>query len=392
MLKYNARHYDADLKLKVPLLLWLALLFGVRHFFLVALAGLMPSESETTAWVGLQAHYELLACNLPALLVLLATGHRIPDAMPVMRWIWRHGRLLVALSYISTMAGFCLLNRALLANPASDGFGVALFILATDMFMMTAVLRSELLKDLFLEFPDPVQAGAPSPKPVSSVRALAEDLDRQRRAGLLTEPLFAVAPPVAESTPDGAVDESALLQLAAKFEALRQPGSAEAVYRKVLEDNPASGPAWHALGLLAFEAGKPALAVGMLEEAARVDGKEGIYRRNLCEIHRRMGQLEEAIDNGRIACKLCPQDAEAHHYLGLALTNARRFKEAMPLLRKAVELDPRHVHAWNNLAVALHLSGESEGAKQAYRRVLEIMPTHPDAKKNLAMLGRGLAA
>lgn len=368
-------------------MLWLALLYGVRHFFLLAASKLMPLESSEIPWIALQAQPDLLWADLPALLVLLATGHRIPDALRVMRWVWLHGRWILVTAYGLAIALFIGLNLTELTEPRN--MLAATLIVLTDLALIGFLIRSELVKDIFSEFPEltkekPQELPA---KTVSSIRQLAEELDRERRAALLADTVLAND----ETPPFKMMDDAdapQLLALAARHESANRLAEAETVYRALLGKDPASAAAWHALGLLAFQAGKREQGVAMVNEAVKIDGQDGIFRRNLCEMHRRMGQLEEAIKHGRMACRLSPQDAEAHNYLGLALTNAKRYQEAIDSYRKATVIDPGHVKAWNNLGVALQAAGQGAASHAAFSRVLAMDPRNRDAQNNLARLNR----
>ena len=187
-----------------------------------------------------------------------------------------------------------------------------------------------------------------------------------------------------EITPDATPQSG--LETAAVFEAKNQLSEAEWVYRALLARWPDCADAWHAFGLLAYQADKREHGIALVEEAMRLDGKSGMYRRNICEMYRRMGKLQEAIRYGQVACRLSLEDAEAWHYLGLALTNAQHLEEAIAAYRKVVALEPSHVQCWNNLGVALQLAGNRKEAEQAYRNAMKIMPEHEGASRNLQSL------
>jgi tetratricopeptide (TPR) repeat protein len=386
MLKYPARHYDDQLRLKVSPLLWFALVYATRHWFLIAASILMPLETAAMPWVSLQAHMMLAWCSIPGLLVLLASGHRIPDAWLTMRWIWRHGKALLVLSYILTLASFININTALLVSPDAEGFLAALAIILVDAAMIYWLLSSALVTDIFAEFPDASKTLKNGSQPaVSSERLLLQKIQRGHQLTLLNTPVVAKLPHEAVTMPETVLPQ-ALLNTAAIAEAENQPAKAEEIYRTLLTRWPDYADAWHALGLLAYQNGLREHGLALVEEAMRLDGKAGIYRRNACEMYRRMNRLQEAIHYGQLACRLSPHDTEALHYLGLAFTNAGQFEQATETFCKVIALEPEHPQCWNNLGVALQACGRQAEAQQAYSRALKINPAHQGAQKNLQIL------
>jgi Flp pilus assembly protein TadD len=70
----------------------------------------------------------------------------------------------------------------------------------------------------------------------------------------------------------------------------------------------------------------------------------------------------------------------------VALEDAGRAAEAVPLYRGLLEDDPGSALLWTNLGNAEAGRGEAALAEAAYRRALEIDPAHADALNNLAWL------
>ncbi|MFL6200937.1 MAG: tetratricopeptide repeat protein [Thermoanaerobaculia bacterium] len=70
----------------------------------------------------------------------------------------------------------------------------------------------------------------------------------------------------------------------------------------------------------------------------------------------------------------------------VALENAGRAAEAVPLYRNLLEGDPRSPLLWTNLGNAEAGRGEAALAEAAYRRALELDPANADALNNLAWL------
>ena len=153
VLKYSARHYDENLLLKVPPLLWLSILYGVRHFFFAGAAKLMPMDIVTVPWINFQTSAYFMLTDLPAVFVLLAIGHRVPDGLNLMRWIWMHGRWLLISSYMAGIAVFIYVNRDVMADPNSWNFLDGAFVVIIDLAFVGYLLTSELVRDVFKDVP-----------------------------------------------------------------------------------------------------------------------------------------------------------------------------------------------------------------------------------------------
>ncbi|MEW6329982.1 MAG: sulfotransferase [Pseudomonadota bacterium] len=161
---------------------------------------------------------------------------------------------------------------------------------------------------------------------------------------------------------------------------------AEAVLRQIVDSTPDHHPAWHLLGLIAFEVGKLPLSVELIAHAVRLNDAVPLYHRNLGELCRRQGRLDEAVAAGRRATALAPNDIDAHYNLGLALTDKGEWEAAIRAYRRALELNPDHGLSWNNLGAALEKQGDLAGAEAAYARAVALNPAHHEAQNNLGAI------
>jgi tetratricopeptide (TPR) repeat protein len=66
---------------------------------------------------------------------------------------------------------------------------------------------------------------------------------------------------------------------------------------------------------------------------------------------------------------------------GKALVEAKRFKEAMPLLQQAVATDPRNADAYNLMGYSTRKMGDANGSLQYYNQALAIDPKHLGANE-----------
>jgi tetratricopeptide (TPR) repeat protein len=194
---------------------------------------------------------------------------------------------------------------------------------------------------------------------------------------------------------------------------------AEAIYRGLLDTEPANPDALHLLGLIKLERGENDAGARLLEqaiaarpgtavyhgnfgnalvrlgrhdeamshylEAIRLDPAFASGHNNLGNALRTRGQLQEAIGHYERACGLKPDFAEAWNNLGIAMTETRRYGEAIAAFERALVLRPDYPEALNNFGNALHESGASERAIDSFHRALSLAPEDAGAHNNLSI-------
>jgi predicted O-linked N-acetylglucosamine transferase (SPINDLY family) len=194
---------------------------------------------------------------------------------------------------------------------------------------------------------------------------------------------------------------------------------AEAIYRRILGQDPARPDALHLLGAIACQTGHPSAAIDLIGRAIRFAPRVAAYHNDLAEAFHQAGRLTEAIASlgqaieldpnlalahinlGNIfraagrpdeaaaayrrAIALAPGDAQVHNNLGVALHAAGRSDEAVAAYRGAIALAPGAARMHSNLGVALHATGRSDEAIAAYKRALELDATDPRTYSNLGM-------
>jgi tetratricopeptide (TPR) repeat protein len=192
---------------------------------------------------------------------------------------------------------------------------------------------------------------------------------------------------------------------------------AEAIYRRILAQQPANIDALHLLGVIAHQVGRNDDAVDLIQRAialrpdfpqahsnlgnalkdkGRLDDAIAAYRRalaldqNLPETHgnlgnvlKDMGRLDEAIAAYRQAIAQRPAHAAAHSNLGDALRRQGKLDEAIAACRHALDLNPDFPHAATNLGNALRDKGQLDDAIAAYRHAIALRPTYAEANLNL---------
>lgn len=159
-----------------------------------------------------------------------------------------------------------------------------------------------------------------------------------------------------------------------------------------LGQNNAHGPAaddhaaFQKQALFALGQNNLVTAIQCMQQAVQAAPSNPIYRRNLGELLRRIGQLDAAISSHKIAVDLEPDAAENHFHLGLALNDNQQYEAAIIHYRIALSLDSSYGLAWNNLGASLESLGDILGAKAAYKTAIQLNPAHAEAQNNLGAI------
>jgi predicted TPR repeat methyltransferase len=160
--------------------------------------------------------------------------------------------------------------------------------------------------------------------------------------------------------------------------------AAEALYRRVLERDPAHPDALHLLGLIAQAAGDFTSAAAGIRQALALRPNEAVFHYNLANVLHDAGQLEDAIASYRAALALRPQDADTLLNLGNALAAHGDPAAAADSYRTVLRHAPRHLESQVNLGQVLSALGDVDGARAAYQAVVKL-----DAGSVEAHLGLG---
>jgi tetratricopeptide (TPR) repeat protein len=100
----------------------------------------------------------------------------------------------------------------------------------------------------------------------------------------------------------------------------------------------------------------------------------------------RVGDLDAALDECRVALKLQPNNAQALLQLGIVLMAKQDGHAAATALMEAILLNPELTHAHYSLGSVQYSLGNIKAAIHSYRRAIELQPNFPDARYRLALL------
>jgi len=179
---------------------------------------------------------------------------------------------------------------------------------------------------------------------------------------------------------------SKLFSLALRHQHAGQFQQAEQLYRQVLAEDPRNSDALHLLGTLALQAGKPAIAHQLIEQATKVTSNIAEYWLNLGLAQAGLNQLDIALQSINRALQLKPEFADAFYHKANILLKNGRTEEAEESLRQALKLRPKFSAARYKLGTVLLQQGDIEQAEACYREALKHNPKQPNLLVDLGNL------
>src|SRR5260221_6400988 len=160
---------------------------------------------------------------------------------------------------------------------------------------------------------------------------------------------------------------------------------AERLYRLVCDSDPNNARAFHLLGVLAHQLGRP--------NAASLVGRAVLLDPDFAEAHNARGVIlaanglfSDAISCFERAVVLNPGYLEARNNLGRGLRSIGRFDEALTQFELVLKSTPGSPVAHFNLASVFELIGRKSDAEKHYRSAIALRPDFVDAYIHLASL------
>src|SRR5689334_19304818 len=154
---------------------------------------------------------------------------------------------------------------------------------------------------------------------------------------------------------------------------------AEAHYRQILAAIPDHDGALHLLGVIAYQRGRPEIAVQLIETAIERKGSDPSYFVSYGLVLHNLGRLDEAIASYDRALSLQPNHPETLVNRGLALAVLEHFDEALESYDRALAVKPDYVEALNNRGNALQMLGHFAQAVENYDQALALQPDLAEA-------------
>ncbi|HYV39603.1 MAG TPA: tetratricopeptide repeat protein [Gemmataceae bacterium] len=159
---------------------------------------------------------------------------------------------------------------------------------------------------------------------------------------------------------------------------------AEAIYRQILQADPAHADALHCLGVVAYQVGNLSSAIELMRQSVTLAPFNDGFHCNLGLAYQAAGRLDEAIASFQQSVHLRPESAQAHNNLGNALANQGKLEDAAACYLQSMRLQPEAADACNNLAVVRQKQGRLAEAVDLFWSALRLNPDSADTRHNLA--------
>ena len=161
-----------------------------------------------------------------------------------------------------------------------------------------------------------------------------------------------------EHPASGAQRVAQLMQLATEHDQAGRLDEADSILRHVVAEAGDHPPGLHLMGIVAFKRDRIGEAARLMERSIALAPMEALYYRNICEVYRVLGRLDEALVSGNRAASLAPGDVHCHHNLGVLHYHRLELDEAIAAGERAIALDPNFAGAHFGIAEASLLRGD----------------------------------
>jgi hypothetical protein len=165
-------------------------------------------------------------------------------------------------------------------------------------------------------------------------------------------------PGAASGQPAVAMPLNLILGIATRAEEAGRIDEAEPIAAHLLQAVPEDARVLHLGGIVAFRTNRRTLAVTLLERAIAKEPQNGLYLRNISEMYRVVGRLDDALRAARRAVELQPGDAAALQNRAVIHHERGEIELGLACSRRAASLRPDMAGAHFAIAEAQLLRGE----------------------------------
>lgn len=152
--KYDYLSYNRYDVLRLNWLYWVIVLFLTRHIVVLMVLGFARGKSgagPSNAALASLIDPLFFVSDVPAIILLMVTGARLPSGKKTTRSLWKNGRYFMSAS--------CFLYIALLlwqqGAQILSAHPLTWVLMAVNVGVVVVTWRSRYLKDLFDQFPEP---------------------------------------------------------------------------------------------------------------------------------------------------------------------------------------------------------------------------------------------
>ena len=160
---------------------------------------------------------------------------------------------------------------------------------------------------------------------------------------------------------------------------LQQQGRIEeavALFRALLQADPANGPAWYSLGLVALNGGERAAALRLCEQGvAHAAGFAPLHHLH-GTVLQALGRNDEALHSYDAALALQPDFVDVLLNSGALLRSLHRHHEALERFNRILQTDPDHPAALGNCGILLTEFKQGPRAIALFERLLQVKPDY----------------
>jgi Flp pilus assembly protein TadD len=149
-----------------------------------------------------------------------------------------------------------------------------------------------------------------------------------------------------------------VLRIANEYERAGRLDDAKRLLDHVLAVSPNQGDALHLAGIVAFRQGDIHKSLELMERSLTFGIDTPLYLRNICEVYRSLGRLDEALATARRATVLTPADPLCLHNQAIIHYHRLELDEALDCAGRALRIDPGMPGAHFVRAEALLLRGD----------------------------------
>jgi predicted O-linked N-acetylglucosamine transferase (SPINDLY family) len=160
---------------------------------------------------------------------------------------------------------------------------------------------------------------------------------------------------------------------------------AQQLYQEIVAVDPQQADAWHSLGMLACQSGRPEQAVDLIERAIRINPHTAAYHNNLGVAWQALGRFDEALATYREAVLRQPDYAPAHNNIGKILCSRNQWAAGVESFERAVQTRADFAEAWQNLGDGLCHLDKAAQAVYCYEQAVTQQPSWVDAHNNLGV-------
>jgi tetratricopeptide (TPR) repeat protein len=175
-----------------------------------------------------------------------------------------------------------------------------------------------------------------------------------------------------------------VLRIANEYERAGRLADAKRLLDHILSAAPSQGDALHLAGIVALRLGDPTTSLDYMQRSLRYGIDTPLYLRNICEVYRTLGRLDEALATAQRATALAPADPHCLHNQGVIHFHRLELDAALACAERALAIDPSLAGPHFLRGETLLLRGEMAEGWEEYEwrfRIASAAPLMPPTKK-----------